>query len=177
MLAPARPDPMALGAEIRGHRVYYEVYAEKAIGVKGRSVVAIEVRLWSTLEKLAPKSEATRAAVAAATRIGTTASGSGGERGEGPGADLEPFHRALYDSKQVAGADEVFVALALRLRGEGAEAERDRDRRLVLLRHRLESMGVFVGRWREAPARPVEAPDAWQVRPAAGLLAGAPAAA
>jgi hypothetical protein len=168
---------VALGAEIRRHRVYYEVYAEKAIGVKGRPVVAIEVRLWSTLQKLAPKAEATRAAAAAATRIGTAAGGGNGASGDGPGADLEPFHSALYDSKQVPGADEVFVALALRLHGDGAEAERDRERRLVLLRRRLEVMGVFAGRWREAPARPAEAPDAWQVRPAGGLIAGGPPAA
>jgi hypothetical protein len=170
MAAPARQDPVAIGAEIRGHRIYYEVYAEKAIGVKGRPVVAVEVRLWSTLDRDAPRAEATRAAAASATRVGAAASGSNGEAS----ADLEPFHSALYDSKQVPGADEVFVALALRLHGDGAEAERDRDRRLSLLRRRLEAMGVFAGRFREAPVRPAGAAEPWQVRPATGLVAAAP---
>jgi hypothetical protein len=171
----ARPHPGKLDAEIRGHRIYYEVYAERAIGVKGRPVVAIEVRLWSTLERQGPRSEAARAAAEAAAWVGAEA---GGVDGDGVGADLEPFRSALYDSRQVPGADEVFVALALRLHGDGAEAERDRDRRLVLLRRRLEGMGVFSGRWREVPARPAEAlPDAWRVQPAPARGAGsAPAA-
>jgi hypothetical protein len=169
----AGPDPAALGTEIRAHRIYYEVYAEKAIGVKGRPVVAVELRLWSTLAKVVPRAEAARAAVGAAERVGTVANGS---NGEAAGADLEPVHSALYDSKQVPGTDEVYVALALRLRGDGAEAERDRDRRLVLLRRRLESLGVFAGRWRESVVRPPAAPDPWQVRPARVALAGAPPA-
>jgi len=157
-MAVRAPEPAAIGAAVRGHKVYYEVYAEKAIGVKGRPVVAIEVRLWSTLEKVGAKALTSRAAAEAAALVGAAAVGDGGA------ADLEPFHSALYDSKQVPGADEVYVALALRLHGDGAEAERDRDRRLQALRRSLEALGVFAGRWREPPARPVEAPDPWQVR-------------
>jgi hypothetical protein len=163
-MRPSGPDPVVVRSEIRHHRIYYEVYAEKAIGVKGRPVVAIEVRLWAVLEKLGPRSEATRAAATALASVAGAA-----DAGDG-GADLEPFRSALYDSKQVPGADEIYVALALRLRGDGAEAERDRDRRLVALRQRLERLGIFAGRWKELPPRPAEAPDAWEIRGASGAL-------
>ena len=163
-MAPARYDRRALEAVVRGHRVYHEVYAEKAIGVKGRPVVAIEVRVWAVADKDGPKAETTREAAEVAALVGAAANGD-----DAP-ADLEPFHSALYDSKQVPGADEVYVALALRLRGDGAEAERERDRRLTALRRRLEALGVFPGRWREAPARPAEAADPWQVQAAGGPL-------
>ena len=164
---PAPLDRAALERVVRRHRVYHEVYAEKAIGVKGRPVVAIEVRVWAVAEKGGPKAGTTRAAAEAAALVGSAANGE-----DGP-ADLEPFRSALYDSRQVPGADEVFVALALRLHGEGADADRERDRRLTLLRRRLEGLGVFAGRWREAPPRPAEAPDPWQVQGAGGLLARA----
>jgi hypothetical protein len=164
-MGPARYDGRALERVVRGHRVYHEVYAEKAIGVKGRPVVAVEVRIWAVADKDGPKAETTRAAAEAAALVGAAANGD-----DAPG-DLEPFHSALYDSKQVAGADEVYVALALRLHGDGGEAERERDRRLTVLRRRLEALGVFAGRWREAPVRPADAPDPWQVQGAGGLLA------
>ncbi|MFT3917811.1 MAG: hypothetical protein QM704_28120 [Anaeromyxobacteraceae bacterium] len=160
-MAAASPDPEAIGAAVRGHRVYHEVYAERAIGARGRPVVAVEVRLWSTLGKAGAKVLAARAAAEAATLVGAAALGEDGA------GDLEPFHSALYDSRQVPGADEIYVAIALRLHGEGAEAERDRDRRLQALRHRLEALGVHAGRWREAPARPAEAPEPWSVQRAA----------
>ncbi len=37
-MAAASLDPKAIGAAVRGHRVYHEVYAERAIGTTGRPV-------------------------------------------------------------------------------------------------------------------------------------------
>ena len=53
---------------------------------------------------------------------------------------VEPFRRALYDSRVIPGADE--VALAIRISSPGAQGAATQERFLKALRARLRELGV-----------------------------------
>lgn len=169
----ARPDasaPPSLAAEIREHRIYYEVQRETAQYASSRITVALQVWLWATVPKKAgslPGEPGCRAALAALKAAAAEAIAQGAVT---PPPDLEPFHWALYASRHVPDADEIRVELNLRAPPDGASQAR-RERALAALRHSLATLGIFEGAWRQAPPPPFEAApaparDAWAARPA-----------
>jgi hypothetical protein len=166
--AAAIPD---LAAEIREHRVYYEVQRETAQRGDARVTVALHVWLWATVPKRAgslPGEPGCRAALAALQAVAAEAVAQGGVS---PPPDLEPFHWALYDSRHVPEADEIRIELSLRASPASDPAQARRERALAALRHSLAALGVFDGGWREAPrvvevAAAAPADEPWSARPA-----------
>lgn len=163
----------SLAAEIREHRIYFEVQRETAQYGDARITVALQVWLWATVPKRAgslPGEPGCRAALAALQAAAAEAIAQGAVT---PAPDVEPFHWALYESRHVPDADEIRLELNLRASpsADGPEHLR-RERALSALRHSLGALGVFEGAWRPAPApAPVEvapspAADAWASRPA-----------
>lgn len=173
-----------LEALVAAHRIWFEVHRETDVLRARRVTVALQVFLWGTVPKrqgALPESPGCRA-VHAALRAAAQAAIAGS--GALPVPDVEPFHWALYASRQVPGADEVRVEVNLRAAPGDEAAQAGRERNLVRLRRALDALGVYEGGWRRrtplpAPApRPVEAgePERWAVRPAAAALGGAAAA-
>jgi hypothetical protein len=169
----ARPEvsaPPSLAAEIREHRIYYEVQRETAQYGESRITVALQVWLWATVPKKAgslPGQPGCRAALAALQAAAAEAVAQGAVS---PPPDVEPFHWALYGSKHVPDADEIRIELNLRAAPTGPE-QALRERALAALRHSLSSLAIYEGGWRAAlpaPAAVVPPPpaDAWSTRPA-----------
>jgi hypothetical protein len=165
-----------LDAAVREHRIWYEIHRETDVVHERRVTVALQVWLWATVSKQEgelPDSPGCLDAVDALHTLGQAAI----LRTEGaPIPDLEPFHWALYASKQVPGADELRVEVSLREPPDASAAElAAREKRLFQLRKALEAMGVFEGGWhaREAwTVRPAAAAAEWKVSPAGGALSG-----
>jgi hypothetical protein len=182
-MARSSPTSAALAAEIREHRVYFEVQRETAQVGDTRMTVALQIWLWATVpkrESSLPGGPGCRAALAA---LQAAAAESVARAGIVPAPDVEPFHWALYESRHVPDADEIRIALNLRAPPgvDGPEQAR-RERALAELRRALGALGIFEGAWRPGPApAPVAAPtaDPWVARPAGQVfgwsLAPAPA--
>jgi len=163
-----------LPRSVQAYRVRYEVVREATLVGASRRVASLEVWIWATLPRGAralPGSPECRLAVRAATRVAEAAVAAE----PGRDAEIEPFRQRLYDSRQLPGCDELYVAIRLWLRFDaGGEAGPSPEPRLRALKGRLEGLGVFEGRWRPPPPPA----DPWSVRPAAaafGLDAVAPA--
>lgn len=148
MTDPREPSP-SIDAEVREHRIYYEVERETAQHGAERATVALRVVLWATIPKDAgslPGQPGCRAAVAA---LEATATEAIVRADVDPAPDAEPFLWALYESRQEPGADEVKLVVNVRS-GPGEEGPDDaaRERSLQRLRQVLEALGVFEGHWR-----------------------------
>lgn len=172
MAAPGGSAAPSLAAEVREHRIYYEVQRETAQYGDRRVTVALQVWLWATVPKKAgalPGQPGCRAALAALEAAAAEAIAQGAVT---PPPDVEPFHWALYDSKHVPDADEIRLELNLRASpGANDPEQARRERALSALRHSLAALGVFEGAWRPAPAQaapaePAAVRDPWAARPA-----------
>jgi hypothetical protein len=163
-----------LDAAVREHRIWYELHRETDVVHERRVTVALQVWLWAMVPKAEgelPDSPGCLDAVDALHALARAAI----LRTEGaPVPDLEPFHWALYASKQVPGADELRVEVSLRAPPDASAPEQAaREKRLFQLRKALEAMGVFEGQWHAREAwtiRPAAAAAEWTVRPAGGAL-------
>jgi hypothetical protein len=182
MTRPEGADAPNLAAEIREHRIYFEVQRETAQYGDARVTVALQVWLWATVPKRAsalPGEPGCRAALAALQAAAAEAIAQGVVT---PAPDVEPFHWAHYASRHVPDADEIRIELNLRASpgADGPEQAR-RERALGALRHSLTALGIFEGAWRQAPPRAaVEAPapaerDPWSARPVRDVFPRAPA--
>jgi hypothetical protein len=171
MARPAASEVPSLAAEIREHRIYYEVQRETAQYGTSRVTVALQIWLWATVPKKAgslPGEPGCRAALAALRAAAAEAIAQGAVS---PAPDVEPFHWALYESRHVPDADEIRIEVNLRAAPGNDPEQAARERALAALRHGLRSLGVFEGSWRAAvPVAAVapEAPaqDAWSTRAA-----------
>jgi hypothetical protein len=145
--------PRALDAVIEDHRVWYEVERETAQQGEERITTLVRVWLWGTIPKRAgvlPDAPGCRDAVAALEAAASAA--IAGARID-PAPEVEPFHWALYASRQVADADEVRLGVVVRPPpGAGGAEEAARERALAALRAALERVGVSEGAWRPAAA-------------------------
>jgi hypothetical protein len=164
----------SLAAEIREHRIYYEVQRETAQYGDARLTVALQVWLWATVPKKAgslPGQPGCRAALAALQAAAEEAIAQGAVS---PAPDVEPFHWALYDSKHVPDADEIRIELNLRASPADEAEQGRRERALAALRHSLSALGIHDGSWRPTlPAAAVTSPpaaDAWTAREAREAL-------
>lgn len=144
-MAQARSIVPALGAEIREHRIYFEVERETALHGDARVTVALHVWLWATVPKRAgslPWEPGCRAAVAALRDVARAAV----ERaGVVPAADVAPFHWALYASRHARDADELRLAIDLRAEPADPADQARREDAIAALRRALEEMGVLEG--------------------------------
>jgi len=158
---------MDLESAVRTYRIRSEVAREQVREGDRRRTVGLEVRLWATLppgDRHLPDSPECSAAVLAALTVAEAVAA----RQDHPLGDIEPFHRALYDSRHYPGCDEIYVAIRLPVPYGTEGADQGREGVLVELKRRLETVGVHEGRWRPRPEQP--AADAWQVRPAAQAI-------
>jgi hypothetical protein len=182
MARPAVSATPSLAAEIREHRIYYEVQRETAQYGDSRITVALQVWLWATVPKKAgslPGQPGCRAALGALQAAAAEAVAQGAVT---PAPDVEPFHWALYDSKHVPDADEIRLELNLRASPADAAEQGRRERALAALRHSLSALGIYDGGWRPAlpaPAAiaPPPAADTWATRPAREAFGWGPQAA
>jgi hypothetical protein len=145
--------PRALDAAIEDHRVWYEVERETAQQGEQRITTLVRVWLWGTISKRAgvlPGAPGCRDAVAA---LEAAASAAIARARLDPAPEVEPFHWALYASRQVADADEVRLGVVVRP-PPGASGPEDaaRERALAALRSALERVGVSEGAWRPPAA-------------------------
>ncbi len=143
--------PRTLGAAIDDHRIWFEVERETAQQGEQRITTLVRVWLWATIPRKAgvlPGDPGCREAVGALERVAAAAIASSGIE---PAPDVEPFHWALYASRQVAEADEVRLGLDVRAPPAGNEAaDAQRERSLERLKSSLDRVGVSEGAWRPA---------------------------
>jgi hypothetical protein len=162
--------PAALAAEIREHRVYFEVQRETAQVGENRMTVALQIWLWATVPKRAGSLPGAAGCRAALDALRAAAAESIARAEVAPPPDVEPFHWALYASRHVPDADEIRLEISLRAPPgvDGPEQAR-RERSLAALRRALAALGIFEGGWHPAPAAAPPAPPAaepWVSRPA-----------
>jgi hypothetical protein len=158
MTSPATAE--SLDRAVEDYRMRFEVARETVREGERRRTVGLEVRLWATLpegQHHLPDGPECRDAVRTALRVVEAAASPQ----ELPGAEVEPFHRALYESRLSPGRDEVYVAIRPPLPYGTEDADQVREASLVQLKRRLVALGVFEGRWR--PKRHED--ETWQVRP------------
>jgi hypothetical protein len=163
--------PPSLAAEIREHRIYYEVQRETAQYGESRITVALQVWLWATVPKRAGSLPGQPGCRAALTALQAAAAEAIAQGAVTPAPDVEPFHWALYDSKHVPDADEIRVELNLRAAPGAGPDQAARERALAALRHSLRALGIYEGSWHPALPSAAEvvaapAPDVWAARPA-----------
>lgn len=164
-----------LPAQVRRYRVHAETCREVVREGERRRTAALEVRLWATMARGAGSLTGEAGWREAVRALAWVAEAALARDGGAPPGEVEPFRPAVYESRQHPGCDEVYLAIRLPLRfGEDGAEDEVREARLTDLRTRLERLGVYEGRWREAP-RPAEE-DAWAVRPAALAFTAPPAA-
>lgn len=168
MAASSAMDRRALAAAIDDHRIYFEVERETAQRGEERITVVLHVWLWATIPKGAGSLPGDPGCRAAAAALQAAAAAAVARSGLEPAPDVEPFHWALYASRQVAEADE--IRLGVNLRGppgdEGPAAARERA--LEVLRRALDEIGVSEGSWRPSGmgAGPQGAPEGRTARSA-----------
>jgi hypothetical protein len=171
----ARPEaaPPSLAAEIREHRIYFEVQRETAQYGDSRVTVALQLWLWATVPKKAGSLPGEPGCRAALSALQATAEEAIAQGAVTPPPDVEPFHWALYESRHVPDADEIRIELNLRAApGPNGEEQARRERALAALRHSLHALGIHEGSWRPAlpspaaVAAPAPAADEWAARPA-----------
>lgn len=127
----------------RRHHIHYDVEPEIVIQGTERVTVGYEVRLWAVHPKGAkalPGCPKCAPLVEDLRRLARWVV-PGEERPTR--ADLEPFRRALYDSRVVPDSDEVMVAIRL-VHREGYERPVDacEERCLKEIRARLRELGI-----------------------------------
>lgn len=128
---------------VREHHVHYEVEPEAAVDGGKAEVVGFDVRLFATHGEDRLEAPSCPRCVELQDELRSFAErlvASGAAAGR---AEIAPASRALYQSTEVRGADEVSVAVRVRCdvpehRGEGATE----DRCLGDLRERLRELGV-----------------------------------
>jgi hypothetical protein len=132
-----------LAAFAREHHVHFEVHPDVLLRESERVKIGFEIRIWAVHARGAralPGCEKCLELVAALRRLAEWAVPS--ER-RPTRVEFEPFHPALYDSREVAGADEVALCIRLAHR-EGWDQPIDpcEERCLKEIRQRLRSVGV-----------------------------------
>ena len=119
--ASRRPETPVFGAMeqsgvrhfVKEHHVHFSIEPEWAVTPGGRRAVGFNVRLFAALEKgdrTLPGGSKSRALAASLRKVVESLLP---ECDSAARIDVEPFSPALYDSREVPGADE--VALTLRL--------------------------------------------------------------
>ncbi len=141
----------ALGAAIDDHRIWFAVERETAQQGEQRITTLVRVWLWATIPRKAGVllgDPGCRDAVEALERVAAAAI-AGSELDPAP--DVEPFHWALYASRQVADADEIRLGLDVRAPpGANGPGDVQRERTLERLSSALDRVGVSEGAWRPA---------------------------
>lgn len=132
-----------LAAFVREHHVHYDVEPDVLVRASDRVKVGFEVRLWAVHPRgtrALPGCGKCRDLVSELIRVAEWAIPS--ER-RPTLIEIEPFHPALYDSREVAGADEVALSIRLAHR-EGWDQPIDacEERCLKEIRQRLRAIGV-----------------------------------
>src|SRR5512138_3212032 len=137
----ARPDlaaRRALDAAIDEHRIYFEVERETAPHGDQRITVAVHVWLWATIPKRAGSLPGEPGCAGAIAALEAAAAAAVARSRLDPAPDVEPFHWALDQSRQVADADEIRLGVNLRgPPGDGPE-QTPREEALRRLRQALE---------------------------------------
>jgi hypothetical protein len=136
----AHPD---LAELVRDLHIHFEVEPEVIVQGSERVKVGFEVRLWAVHPRGAralPGCEKCRDLAAELRRIATWAIPS---EHRPTRVEIEPFRPALYDSREVLGADEVALAIRL-IHREGWDRPVDpcEERCLKEIRQRLRSLGI-----------------------------------
>jgi hypothetical protein len=142
----------ALEAEIAEHRIWFEVERETEQQGEQRVTTLVRAWLWATIPKRAgalPDAPGCRDAVAA---LQDAADVAAARAGLDPATDVEPFHWALYASRQIADADEVRLGVVVRTPPAGGDSDAARERTLARLKASLEEVGVYEGAFRGAAA-------------------------
>ena len=144
----------ALRGIVEARRIFYELAPEITLLGEERWPVGYELKLWAAHEKGAralPGCRKCQDIVEDLRRIATWLTGPGGRESAW---ELQPFDRALYDSRQFQGTDEIDLSLRLFHWSGGAGTELDAQRRLREVRGRLSQLGIAEGIWHPASAGP-----------------------
>jgi hypothetical protein len=167
------PVPIDMDAAVREHRLYYEVYRETTGEGDKRRTTAVELRIWAALGQgvhALPSSPTCRTLERALAAVAEAVMPRNVPAAQ---AELVPVDHVLYDSRQLPGSDEIYLAIALRTRTGDVAEDAPREAALRTLRRRLELLGVFQGRWQPRPEKPPERTGVtgmWSVREAASVF-------
>ena len=136
-------DQVELRALVREHRVHFDVGPEIVIRDRERQKVGFEVRLWAVHPKGAralPGCDKCRVLVRALERIAAAVLPP---EGRATRYAVEPVAPALYDSRDVPGADEVSLTLRLVHREEYERpVDACEERCLKEIRESLKALGA-----------------------------------
>ncbi len=144
----------ALRGIVEARRIFYELAPEIALLGEERWPVGYELKLWAAHEKGAralPGCRKCQDIVEDLRRIAAWLTGPGGRDSAW---ELQPFDRALYDSRQFQGTDEIDLSLRL-FHWSGAMGREVRAQRCLReMRRRLAQLGIAEGIWHPASAGP-----------------------
>ncbi len=137
------PDREALTEFVRHHRVHYDVVPEAVVGPKGRTAVGFELRLFAVHEKGAHATPGCPKCLALVDPLRELARSVMPTEERPTLIEIEPFGRALYDSIEVPGADEIAIAVRLTHRGHyDRPVDACEERCLKEMRGRLKALGI-----------------------------------
>jgi len=132
-----------LAAFAREHHVHFEVQPDVLVRTSERVKIGFEIRLWAVHARGAHALPGCAKCRDLATELRRLAEWAVPSEHRPTRIEIEPFHPALYDSREVTGADEIALCIRLAHR-EGWDQPIDacEERCLKEIRQRLRSAGA-----------------------------------
>ena len=136
-------DVAELAGFAREHHVHFEVQPDVLVRDGERVKIGFEIRLWAVHARGARALPGCEKCLDLAAELRRLAEWSVPSEHRATRFEIEPFHPALYESREVTGADEIAVCIRLAHR-EGWDQPIDacEERCLKEIRHRLRSAGA-----------------------------------
>lgn len=132
-----------LAALAREHHMHFDVTPDVVIRGEQRISVGFEVRLWATHARGAQALPGCPKCRDLAASIRPLAEWAIPSERRPTRIEIEPFHPALYDSRELPGADEIAVAIAIAHRDRwDAPVDACEERCLKEIRQRLRTIGI-----------------------------------
>lgn len=137
------PPAGELATFVRDHRVHFDVMPEVTFRGSERLKVGYVVRLWAVHAKGARALPGCAKCDDLIARLREIASAVRPPSDRPTMTAIEPFEHALYDSREVPGADEVMLSMRLTHRAEyAAPVDPCEDRCLKEIRDALKTLGA-----------------------------------
>ncbi len=138
-----RDEREALGRFVKEHHVHYEIEPESVFQGDRREVVGYEVRLFATHGESKLRAPGCRRCDELLGELRSVAERLVGEGGAASWTGIAPASRALYQSSEVPGADEVSLAMHVRCESpDGRQAEDGARQCMHEVQQRLGEAGI-----------------------------------